>query len=103
MPERIEIRNGREYRVRVLPDAVPPPWRNQTSRYQLRDVGKHPDAPKGKSIAPGIVPDQNNAPPRAPKQHDAPVVHPETKYPFAATISGESVTVWPDWIERMDA
>jgi len=24
----------------------------------------------------------------------------ETKYPFLATINGEPVTVWPDWIER---
>jgi hypothetical protein len=23
-----------------------------------------------------------------------------TKFPFAATVNGEPVTVWPDWIER---
>jgi hypothetical protein len=25
-----------------------------------------------------------------------------TKFPFAALVNGERVTVWPDWIERKD-
>lgn len=27
-------------------------------------------------------------------------VHTKTKFPFAATINGEPVVVWPDWIEH---
>jgi hypothetical protein len=26
-----------------------------------------------------------------------------TRYPFRATINGEPVIVWPDWIERDDS
>lgn len=36
-------------------------------------------------------------PPRPPKPK---VAHPETKYPFLATINDEAVTVWPDRIDH---
>ena len=38
---------------------------------------------------------------RAPKEQDGDMsrFH-KTKFPFAATINGNPVTVWPDWIEH---
>lgn len=78
----IEIRDGKEFRVTRLPDAVPPPWKPQDSR-------------KGFAAAKAR---------RAKKaKYEAAAPSPRTKYPFAATINGNPVTVWPDWIEWEDA
>lgn len=38
---------------------------------------------------------------RTPKEQDGDMsVFPQTKFPFAATINNQPVTVWSDWIER---
>ena len=41
--------------------------------------------------------------PRPPKEQDGDMSRFHlTRFPFAATINGEPVFVWPDWIERED-
>lgn len=91
MADRVEIRDGKEYRVTVLPSAIPPPGRSQTSRYHLNEVGKQAkDRPAAKPRRAGYIPKQQDG--------DTSRFH-LTKFPFRAWINGEPVTVWPDWIE----
>ncbi len=91
MPDRIEIRDGKEYRVTVLPEAVPQNNRPTTTHYRLSDVGKNPNKKPSKPLRAGVVPKEQD---RDPSRFQ------NTKFPFAATINGKPVTVWPDWIER---
>lgn len=88
--ERIEIRDGKEYRVTVLPEAAPPEARSHNSRFKLADVGKNPDASPSRPLRAGSVPQE--------KRDELPQSR-KTKYPFAALINGEPVTVWVDHIE----
>lgn len=76
MNERIEIRDGREFRVTVLPPGGIPKKRSRKTRYHFKDVGKAGNLEK----------------PKPPP--------PKTKFPFKAVINGEPVIVWPDWTER---
>ena len=100
MQEKREIRNGKEFRVFVLPEAEPPQYRSHNSRYQLREVGKHESAPPPKPMKAGqIKRDPRAYPPIKEQDGDMSRFH-NTKFPFAATINGEPVTVWPDWIEH---
>lgn len=55
MSERIEIRDGKEYRVEVLPEATPPSGRSHRTRYKLADVDKNPGAKKSKPLPAGRV------------------------------------------------
>jgi hypothetical protein len=84
LPDRTEIREGKQYRITVLPEAIPHPKRPHTTRYRLNEVGKGGnEAKRPKNLQAGYIPKLQ-----------------PTKYPFAATINGEPVTVWSDWIEH---
>jgi len=45
--ERIEIRDGREFKVTTLPDATPPKNRSQKTRFHYEDVGRVGDSNAG--------------------------------------------------------
>lgn len=40
MPDRIDVRDGRPYRVTVLPEAGPPASRSKTSRFHVKDLSE---------------------------------------------------------------
>lgn len=80
MTTRHEWRDGKLFTVTVLPPGAPPKNRSRKTRFHYRHVGK----------------------PGTPKPRPEPPIEHRTKFPFAATINGEPVTVWHDWIEWPD-
>jgi len=47
LAERIEIRDGREFKVTTLPDALPPKNRSKKTRYHFEDVARPGDSNAG--------------------------------------------------------
>ena len=102
MQEKREIRNGKEFRVFVLPEAEPPTYRSHNSRYQLREVGKHESAPPPKPMKAGqIKRDPRAYPPIKEQDGDMSRFH-KTKFPFPATVNGKPVIVHQDRIEHLE-
>lgn len=103
LQEKREIRDGKEFTVTVLGEREGLPFtcfacKRTLPHDQLSRSETHKYGNKSWFLCEGCD-WQRNKP--APKEQDGDMsrFH-NTKFPFAATINGEPVTVWPDWIEH---
>jgi len=74
--QRTEVRDGKVYRVTVLPEQRPPGGRSKKTRFHYRDVAKGGAAKKKRNHRNSVR------------------IRPKAKFPFAAVINGRKAKVY---------